>query len=227
MPFIHCMYDCFLYIAVWFYYSTAVNKPPEDFLRTSFQTAVLMVHVYWASGWSLTMTNTHTHESIQADSDSLQQLYAAPATAQVDLSLPPRRPDTVSPACFITCWIMPRFRSPGTMATPMATTPQVRLHHTTNNNNNNNVNNNRSHKFTIMRFLPLFTSADLTVNHWQPGPISRHLHSLMHAAASAGKFTYLNPSHCTVTLIHLVVLSRDCSLAVIKLCCPNLPFLVS
>ena len=46
-------------------------------------------------------------------------------TAQVDLSLslpPPRRPDTVSPACFITCWMMPRFRSPGIIATPTAAT---------------------------------------------------------------------------------------------------------
>ena len=39
--------------------------------------------------------------------------------AQVDFSLaPPRSPDTVS----ITCWMMPRFRSPGTIARPTTAT---------------------------------------------------------------------------------------------------------
>ena len=48
--------------------------------------------------------------------------------AQVDFSLEPRSPDTVSPACFITCWMMPRFRSPGIIASPTTTIQHERLH---------------------------------------------------------------------------------------------------
>jgi len=65
---------------------------------------------------------TKTHTSINRCWRQLPQQLRP----QVDLSLPARRPDTVSPACFITCWMMPRFRSPGIIATPTAATKQAK-----------------------------------------------------------------------------------------------------